>query len=144
MTNTQVAQCSQKGNDIQETQDKTLSPSGGQARRRVMVPDYRVFLRDNAHELKAYMPGVASEDLSLELEGRFLKVRGKAKELSWEGFAKSHIEFATGDYEADFKVPEGIDRDKVSGVLKNGVLTITLPKADEVLPKSIQVNVAQD
>lgn len=112
--------------------------------RRVMVPDYRIFLRENAHELKAFMPGVTPEGVSLELEGRFLKVRGQVNEPGWEGFSLSHVEFAYADYQADFKVPEGIDRENVTGTMKNGILTIRLPKAEEELPKSIHVNVAQD
>jgi len=115
-----------------------------QTNRRVMVPDYRIFLRDDAHELKAFMPGVKPDNVSLELEGRSLKVRGKVDEPKWEGFAMSHLEFAYADYQADFKVPEGIDRENVAGSMKNGILTIRLPKAEEELPKSIHVTVAQD
>lgn len=118
--------------------------SASEKKRRVLVPDYRVFLRDDAHELQVYMPGVSNEELSLELEGRFLKVRGRADEMSWQGFEKSYVEFGLGDYQADFKVPEGIDRDNVTGVLKNGILNIRLPKAEEEMPKTIHVSVAQD
>jgi HSP20 family molecular chaperone IbpA len=132
----QSSQAPHTGEVVENREDKS--------KRRVMVPDYRIFLREDAHELKAFMPGVTPKGVSLELEGRFLKVRGHVDEPEWEGFSLSHVEFAYADYQADFKVPEGIDRDNVTGTMKNGILTIHLPKAEEELPKSIHVDVAQN
>lgn len=143
MTDVHVEKKQTAAADVVKSVEKELESCKTKARRRVLVPDYRVFLREDGHELKAYLPGVGSEDVSLELEGRYLKIRGKLKDLAWEGFTRTHVEFAMGDYEADFKIPEGINRDRVTGVLKNGILTVTLPKAEEELPKSIQVTVAQ-
>lgn len=141
MTTAQLNQEQANAAPVVKSDVQSESGVASEKRRRILVPDYRVFLRDNAHELQVFMPGVATEDLSLELEGRFLKVRGVVSEPAWEGFQPSYAEFAYGDYRADFKIPEGVDRNNVSGTLKNGVLAIQLPKADEVLPKTIQVNV---
>jgi HSP20 family molecular chaperone IbpA len=146
MTKSEVKVEESKLMQSQETPQKAevIEKGNSETKRRVMVPDYRIFLRESAHELKAFMPGVAPKGVSLELEGRFLKVRGRVDEPNWENFSLSHVEFAYADYQADFKVPEGIDRENVSGTMKNGILTIHLPKAEEELPKSIHVNVAQD
>jgi HSP20 family molecular chaperone IbpA len=74
--------------------------------------------------LVADLPGVTQDNLRVDLEEERLIIEGKR-----EGW----------DYRRSFFMPEGIDREKVSAVLKNGVLTLHLPKAAAVKPRRIEV-----
>jgi HSP20 family molecular chaperone IbpA len=90
---------------------------------RILMPAVDIFESDATLTLVADMPGVAKEDLDINLDKGQAVVR----------------EFAGASYHRQFKISEQIDAEKTSAELANGVLTLTLPKAESAKPKKIEI-----
>lgn len=84
------------------------------------------------------LPGVRPEDLDIHLEDHELRITGKCQPREIRGNQWLQ-EYQVGDFERTFKVGDQIDAAKVSAELKNGVLTIVLPKAEAIKPRRIEV-----
>jgi len=85
----------------------------------------------------ADLPGVNGDALEIDLDADRLTLRGKTAEASF-GQAIER-EFRLLDYARTFQLPNVVDRAKVAAELKNGVLTLRLPKVDAVKPRRIEV-----
>lgn len=96
----------------------------------------------NAFVLQADVPGVREKDLNLSLQQDVLTVSGERKVDAPEGYAKYRSERAPYRFSRSFALPAKVDPEKVSAVLANGVLTVTMEKAPEVKPRQISVRVA--
>lgn len=92
-----------------------------------------------AFELRADLPGVREDDLKLSVYQDILSLEGERKNESLEGFAVHRKERPVSRFTRSITLPAKIDADKVSASLKDGVLTITMPKAPEAKPKQIPV-----
>ena len=88
------------------------------------------------------MPGVGPEDVEIELERRVLTIRGRGRLTTPEGYRRVYAEYDEGDYERAFTVSEDLDAAKVKASMKNGVLTLELPRAQAAKPKQIKVSAA--
>jgi len=88
--------------------------------------------------LSADMPGVAPDDIDLRYENGELVLRGKVAPSE----AKGNLvfgEYDVGDFYRVFQVHETIDASKIDAEYKHGVLTVHLPKAEEVKPKQVPI-----
>jgi HSP20 family protein len=84
------------------------------------------------------MPGVKPEDVQIDFERGELAVRGKRRPAERKGeWLVEEVE--VGDYYRAFLVSQDVATDKISAELKNGVLKITLPRAESALPRRITV-----
>lgn len=88
------------------------------------------------------MPGVASGDVEISVERRVLTVRGRGRVTAPEGFRCVYAEYGEGDYERSFTLSQDIDEGKIAAEMRNGVLTLTLPRAEAAKPRKIQVKAA--
>jgi HSP20 family molecular chaperone IbpA len=88
------------------------------------------------------MPGVAAEDVEVTLERRVLTVRGRTRITRPEALRAVHLEYEPGDYERAFLLPEDFDATRVEATMRHGVLTLTLPRAEEAQPRNIRVKAA--
>ncbi len=88
---------------------------------------------DDALYVTAELPGVSKKDVSIQLENAVLTIRGERKMK--EGKAESSVAF-----ERAITVGEDINADKIKAKLEEGILTITLPKAEHRKPKAITVS----
>ena len=87
--------------------------------------------------LVADLPGVTSDHVSIDLEKGELTLSAQ-RPTSQSGTAHS-VEFGARDYYRRFLVPRGIDAEKISAELKQGVLRVTLPKSAALKPRKIEV-----
>lgn len=88
------------------------------------------------------LPGLNKEDVNITYKEGSLTVEGERKNEDEKKEADYHIvERAYGKFRRSFTLPLPVKEDKIDALFKNGVLTITLPKAEEVKPKEIKVNV---
>ncbi len=88
----------------------------------------------------ADMPGVSESTVDVVLERNLLTIRGRAETgAPRNGYRLVYAEYETGGYERSFTVPDSIDRDGVTGAVKNGVLTVTLPKTKPAGAKKIAI-----
>lgn len=88
---------------------------------------------------EAELPGVDEENLEVFTIGDELTIRGKREPLSGKGVTYHRQERGTGEFERVITLPSDVDADKVEAKLHNGVLTITLPKAETARPHKIEV-----
>ncbi len=88
------------------------------------------------------LPGMRKEDIELSLQDGMLTISGERKEEKAEGDKTGRSERFVGKFRRSITLPTRVDANKVSATYKDGILTVTLPKAEEVKPKQIQVNVS--
>jgi len=93
--------------------------------------------------IKAELPGLKREDIDISLQNGMLTISGERKEESevreGETFRSERV---FGRFHRTVSLPTQVDADRVSAAYKDGILTVTLPKAEEAKAKQIQVNVA--
>lgn len=114
------------------------SPGGGFGRATVF-PALNVWEDSDALYAEAEIPGVAPADLEVYAVGDELTIRGTRKPREGENVAYHRRERGTGEFTRVVTLPVSVDPDRVKAVLKDGVLTVTLPKADEARPRRIAV-----
>jgi HSP20 family protein len=90
--------------------------------------------------IKASLPGIKADDVQINVTGDVLTIKGEVKEKSETKEKDYHIrEQRWGAFERSVMLPTSIVPDKAKAEFEDGVLTITLPKAEEVKPKVITV-----
>ncbi len=109
--------------------------------RKVFVPAVDIYETNEAIVLVAEMPGVDEKSIDVTLDNDVLTLRGRVDYKVPEGYDLIYNEYEIGDYERSFTVNEVIDVDKIEAEYHNGVLTVTLPKAEPVKAKKVQVKV---
>jgi HSP20 family protein len=89
------------------------------------------------------LPGVTADDVKLSLENNLLSIRGEKKQQAEEGTERVHrYERSYGMFERSFALPTTVDSEKVSATCQDGILTITVPKAERARPREIPVQAA--
>jgi len=93
--------------------------------------------------LKADLPGIKKEDVKISYTDGTISIGGQRSQEKETKEKKFHrIERSYGKYYRSFNVPTEIKEDKINAEFKDGQLTITIPKADEVKPKEIDIKVS--
>jgi HSP20 family protein len=99
-----------------------------------------VFESDDDVSVRASIPGVKPEDIDISVTGDVLTIKGETSEEKEEKTGNYHLrERRYGAFQRSVSLPTLVKADKAEAVFENGVLTLTLPKVDEVKPKSIQI-----
>jgi HSP20 family protein len=90
--------------------------------------------------VKASLPGISPDDLNVTLEDNVLTIQGEVKEDETIEESNYHIrERRTGSFSRSVRFPVPVESDKVEAEFENGVLTLSIPKAEAVKPKRIAV-----
>ncbi len=95
---------------------------------------------DDNFYVRAELPGVAPADLDISVVGDSLTLRGERKIPVSEGVNYHRRERTAGVFRRVITLPSPVKPEAVEAVSKNGVLTVTLPKADEAKPRQIKVD----
>ncbi len=99
-----------------------------------------VYATEDHYTLRAYLPGVKPEDLEITYHNGVVRfVATLPAGMEGEGVTPLIKEITTGTVERAIRLPEPIDADKIESSLVNGVLTLTLPKAEAAKPKKIAI-----
>ena len=133
---------------IQDSMDKlfeeTLGKSAAGERffERGFEPLVDVYEDKDKIELKIELPGMEQKDIQVNVEGNMLSIKGE-KKFEHEEKKKNYqrIERSYGLFSREFTIPATIDQDKIKASFKKGVLTLSLPKKEEVKPKQIAIDV---
>src|SRR5947209_18464015 len=89
------------------------------------------------------LPGMRKEDIEISLQDGMLTIGGERKsQTEGNGESATRTERFTGKFRRSITLPTRVDANKVNATYKDGILTITLPKAEEAKPKQIQVKVS--
>src|SRR6266478_3574492 len=86
------------------------------------------------------LPGMRKEDIEISLHQGTLTINGERKSESSNGEKAERTERYIGKFRRSITLPARVDANKVSATYRDGILTVTLPKAEEAKPKQIQVN----
>jgi HSP20 family protein len=98
--------------------------------------------RDDAYVAELEMPGMKAEEFKVEVLEGVLSIRGERKQEKEEKTKRWHrTERLYGSFERRVALPNQVDAEKVDAAYKDGVLTVTVPKAPGAKPKTIQVRV---
>lgn len=103
-----------------------------------VAPVVDIFENDDEILLHADMPGVAKENISVNIDNGKLSLSGVRK-LETEG-AATWSEFGDVEFRRTFSVPQTIDVGKVNAELKEGVLKLHLPKSEAAKPRQIEIH----
>lgn len=109
------------------------------ARPRAIWPRVNLYDRGEAYEVQAEIPGVDEKDLELSATGESLTIKGERRAANLEGYAVHRNERGALRFARTVPLPMKIDVSEVSASLKDGILTVTLPKRPESKPRSITV-----
>ena len=101
-------------------------------------PRFDIVETDDELRLFGDFPGVASDQLNVEFENNELVITARVANR-YEALELAHREFDLGDFRRVFRVGEAIDATKIEAELKDGVLTLLLPKTEAVKPRKIKV-----
>ena len=107
------------------------------------IPPVDIYETADAVVLKAELPGISKDDINVEVKDNTLTLRGEKKfekEVKEENYYR--VERSYGTFQRSFSLPSTVQQDKVKAKFKDGILEISLPKAEEAKPKQIKVDVA--
>jgi HSP20 family protein len=108
------------------------------------VPRFEVKETKDALFIKADLPGVKSEDVDVSVHGNVLTVSGKREQENVKNDERYHmVERTFGSFTRSFTMPDDIDSKKLEAELKDGVLTLTLPKGPEAKPQKVQIKASK-
>ena len=103
------------------------------------IPDVDIYESEDALTVVADLPGVGSEGVTIDVKDNQLTIRGSVSLDVNDSERMVFQEYGTGDYYRQFTLGRSIDQSKIEAGMKDGVLTLTLPKADAIKPRKINV-----
>lgn len=89
--------------------------------------------------VEAELPGLKLEDIELVVVGDELTIKGKRKEVCEEEVCYHRRERGSGSFSRVFRLPVAVNAEKVEATLRDGVLNVIMPKAEEAKPRKIEV-----
>lgn len=106
------------------------------------VPAVDLIENDDSYIAKVELPGVSKDDVKITLQDNSLTIRGEKKEEKETTESNYHrLERSYGSFQRSLALPGSVRSDKVAAEYKEGILTITLPKAEESKRKQIDIKV---
>ena len=134
---------------MQEQMDRLLNLSWGgtdypgeDIKEGVWRPAVDIYETGDSIVIKAELPDVDQKDIDVRIDDNTLTIRGERKhesEVKKENYHR--IERYFGSFQRSFKLPATVDQEQVCATCEKGVLTVTLPKKEEVKPKQINIEV---
>ena len=132
MPESQELQVQQK----REVEKKTEGTSPG----RVFVPVTDIFETPESLTVVLEMPGVERGSIEANVENDIVTIEGRIDFAKYEGMQPVYTEYNVGHYARSFEISNKLDQSKISAQLKDGVVTIVLPKAEQAKARKIQVS----
>lgn len=104
-----------------------------------MVPAVDVLENEAGITLKADLPGVSRENLHIRVDGETLTIEGQLNLGDLKELDPVYAEVRTAQYRRSFVLSRDLDTAKIDASMKNGVLTLTVPKLEQAKPRRIAV-----
>ena len=119
-------------------ENRSNASNGERAAEQFIAPPATVLENADGYTLEVEMPGVSKENLEMWVENNELTILGRRSLPSVEG-TLLHRESRQENFRRAFELDPSIDAEKISAKIEQGVLTLTLPKAEQVKPRKITV-----
>jgi HSP20 family molecular chaperone IbpA len=129
-------------NKTMQVHEQEMIPEEGTERireRATFIPRTDIYETEESMVLVLDMPGVNEESIDITLEKNVLRITGISVIESPKEHTLAFAEYMPGDYERNFRVTDKIDRDGIEAVYRDGILRLTLPKAEELKVKKISI-----
>ena len=123
----------QQKREVESKQEATIPA-------RVFVPATDIFETDEALTVILEMPGVDKDKVDVKVENDVLKIEGWIDFSRYEGLQPVYTEYNIGNYARSFQLSSKIDQDRISAELRDGVMTLVLPKSEKAKPRKIAVS----
>jgi HSP20 family protein len=107
---------------------------------RAFMPVTDIFETPEALTVVLEMPGVDRDSIEANVENDIVTIEGHIDFSKYEGMQPLYTEYNVGHYARSFQVSNKIDQSRISAQMKDGVVTIVLPKAEQAKPRKIQVS----
>jgi HSP20 family protein len=114
----------------------------GDANGRRWIPAMDLVETEDHFVVRADLPGLSEDDISIELEDNVLTIAGERKlEQKSEKEGYYRIERASGKFARSLTLPDGVDHDAVTAAFENGVLEVRVPKPEQRKPRRVSIGV---
>jgi HSP20 family molecular chaperone IbpA len=122
----------QQKRELEKQQESTVPA-------RTFVPNTDIFETEQSLSLIVEMPGVDKNKVDVSVEDGVLTIQGQLDFSKYEGMQPVYTEYNIGHYRRSFSLSNKIDQGRISAEIKDGVLSLELPKAEEAKPRRIAV-----
>jgi HSP20 family molecular chaperone IbpA len=122
----------QRKREVETRQESTIPA-------RTFVPVTDVFETDQALMLELEMPGVGKDQVDVRVENDVLTIEGRVDLDAYQTLRPLYTEYNVGNYARTFQLSSKIEQDGISAALKDGVMTLVLPKVARAKPRKIEV-----
>ena len=116
-----------------ETKEESTMPA------RLFQPQTDIFETSEALTLVLEMPGVDKGSVEVKVENDVLNIEGRVDFSKYEGLQPLYTEYNVGHYARSFRLSSKIEQEGISAELKDGVMTLVLPKAEKAKARNIKV-----
>jgi len=117
-----------------ETKEESTMPA------RLFQPQTDIFETSEALTLVLEMPGVDKGSVEVKVENDVLNIEGRVDFSKYEGLQPLYTEYNVGHYARSFRLSSKIEQEGISAELKDGVITLVLPKAEKAKARKIKVS----
>jgi HSP20 family protein len=126
--------------DLDEAVEKPLEFNGLSGRG--LFPAVNVFADKDGYVLRFEVPGIAPENVDVQMRGHTLTVSGKREPVTPAGASPHRSERGTGAFSRSITLSDELDLERATATHKNGLLTVHVPKREEAKPRQITVKAA--
>jgi HSP20 family protein len=106
---------------------------------RTFLPTADIFEAEDALDVVLEMPGVEKDNINLSVREGVLNIEGRLDFAKYKDLQPLYTEYNVGNYSRSFRLSSAIDQNKIGAELRDGVLSVTLPKVEEAKPRTIQI-----
>jgi HSP20 family protein len=122
----------QKKRELENKEEATIPA-------RMFVPAADIYEAENDLTVILEMPGVEKKNVNIDVAAGVLSVEGRIDLTKYQGLQPLYTEYNIGHYSRSFRLSSKIDQNKIAAEMKDGVLSLKLPKIEEAKPRIIQV-----
>jgi HSP20 family protein len=122
----------QKKRELEQSEEATIPA-------RVFLPSADIYETPDALTVILEMPGVEKSNVDIRVEDGILNVEGRLELSKYQGLQPLYTEYNVGHYARSFQLSSKIDQNAIEAELKDGVLSLKLPKAEEAKPRKVEV-----
>jgi HSP20 family protein len=131
MASKQELQVQQK-RELEKKQETTIPA-------RAFLPTTDIYEDENELTVILEMPGVDKDNVEIRVQDGVLNVDGRLDFSKYQGLQPLYTEYNIGNYSRSFSLSNKIDQNRIAAEIKDGVLSLKLPKMEEAKPRTIQV-----
>jgi HSP20 family protein len=126
-------------NAVAQKEERAVRPQPVDAEREYLTPKVNIIETKDRYVLEAEFPGVNKEGLEVSLDNNMLTIIGRRQQPE-PGASLLYRESESADFRRVFELDPSVDTAKITAKIEQGILTLTLPKTEQVKPRRISVS----